>query len=78
MLTAALEHLVKGIVDHPDDVSVTSRSTNRGELLELRVHPEDIGRVIGRAGKTAKALRTIVNALSDGRKVRLDVVDTDF
>lgn len=78
MLTAALEHLVKGIVDHPDDVSVTSRNTNRGELLELRVHPEDIGRVIGRAGRTAKALRTIINALSDGRKVRLDVVDTDF
>jgi predicted RNA-binding protein YlqC (UPF0109 family) len=51
--------------------------TPRGELLEVRVHPEDLGRVIGRSGRTAKALRTVVNALADGRRVRVDVVDTD-
>jgi predicted RNA-binding protein YlqC (UPF0109 family) len=78
VLAAALEHLVKGIVDHPDDASVVARSTNRGDLLEVHVHPEDLGRVIGRSGRTAKALRTIVNALADGKKVRVDVVDTDF
>ena len=78
MLAAALEHLVKGIVDNPDDARVTARSTNRGELLEVHVHPDDLGRVIGRNGRTAKALRTIVNALADGKKVRVDVVDTDF
>lgn len=78
MLSAALEHLVKGIVDHPDEVEVVSKNSPRGDVLEVRVHPEDLGRVIGRAGRTAKALRTLVSALADGRKVRVDVVDTDF
>ncbi|MFD1715874.1 RNA-binding protein [Amnibacterium flavum] len=77
MLANALEHLVKGIVDNPDQVQVTEKSTNRGELLEVRVHPDDLGRVIGRAGRTAKALRTIITSLADGRRVRVDVVDTD-
>ena len=77
MLTSALEHLVKGIVDHPDDVRVVSASRARGEVLEVHVNPEDLGRVIGRAGRTAKALRTLVTALADGRRVRVDVVDTD-
>lgn len=77
MLDSALAHLVKGIVDHPDQVQVTARSSQRGELLEVRVHPDDLGRVIGRAGRTAKALRTLVDALADGRRVRVDVVDTD-
>lgn len=78
MLAAALEHLVKGIVDNPDDATVTARATSRGDLLEVHVHPDDLGRVIGRNGRTAKALRTIVNALADGKKIRVDVVDTDF
>lgn len=78
MLAAALEHLVKGIVDHPEDAVVTARSTSRGDLLEVSVHPDDLGRVIGRNGRTAKALRTLVNALADGKKVRVDVLDTDF
>jgi predicted RNA-binding protein YlqC (UPF0109 family) len=78
VLAAALEHLVKGIVDHPDDVVVAAKNSPRGEVLEVRVHPEDLGRVIGRAGRTAKALRTLVSALADGKKVRVDVVDTDF
>ncbi|NYF11258.1 hypothetical protein HDC94_002414 [Leifsonia sp. AK011] len=77
MLAPALEHLVKGIVDHPDEVQVSSKSSPRGDVLEVRVHPDDLGRVIGRAGRTAKALRTLVGALADGRKVRVDVVDTD-
>lgn len=77
MLAPALEHLVKGIVDHPDDVQVTARTSPRGDVLEVRVNPDDLGRVIGRAGRTAKALRTLVSALADGRRVRVDVVDTD-
>jgi predicted RNA-binding protein YlqC (UPF0109 family) len=77
MLADALEHLVRGIVDHPDDVVVTARSLRRGELLEVRVHPDDLGRVIGRQGRTAKALRTVVGALSTRGPVRVDVVDTD-
>lgn len=78
MLQAALEHLVKSIVDNPEDASVTHKETSRGELLEIRVHPDDLGRVIGRGGRTAKALRTLVIALAEGKRIRVDVVDTDF
>lgn len=77
MLAPALEHIVKGIVDNPDDVVVVAKNSPRGEVLEVRVNPEDLGRVIGRSGRTAKALRTLVSALADGRRVRVDVIDTD-
>ncbi len=76
MLEEALEHLVKGIVDNPDDVTVDMVSGRRGRTLEVRVNPEDLGKVIGRAGRTAKALRTVVTAIG-GKGVRVDVVDTD-
>lgn len=75
----ALEHLVRGIVQHPDDVVVTARRNKkqRGEALAVRVHPEDMGRVIGRSGRTATALRTVVKAVSGGRGVRIDFLDAD-
>lgn len=76
MLADALDHLVRGIVDHPDDVAVTARPLRRGQLLQVRVHPEDLGRVIGRGGRTARALRTVMGALST-TPVRVDVVDAD-
>ncbi|WP_022899766.1 RNA-binding protein [Humibacter albus] len=75
MLSSALQHLVEGIVDHPDDVHVVAKESPRGEVLEVRVNPEDLGRVIGRSGRTAKALRTVVGALADGRRVRVDLLD---
>ncbi|PVE67902.1 RNA-binding protein [Microbacterium testaceum] len=75
MLSTALEHVVKGIVDNPDDVSIRASSSPRGDVLEVRVHPDDRGRVIGRGGRTAKALRTLISALADGRRVRVDVAD---
>ncbi|MCI6574945.1 MAG: RNA-binding protein [Actinomycetaceae bacterium] len=77
MLAEALEHLVRGIVDNPDDVEVASRVNRRGELLEVRVNPDDLGRVIGRNGRTAKALRSVINALSTDGPVRVDVIETD-
>ena len=76
MMDEALEHLVKGIVDNPNDVVVTEKTHRRGTTLEVRVHPEDIGKVIGRNGRTAKALRTVVSALA-GRTVRVDLVEND-
>ncbi len=76
MLEQALEHLVKGIVDNPDDVTVDMVSGRRGRTLEVRVNPDDLGKVIGRSGRTAKALRTVVAAIG-GKGVRVDVVDTD-
>ncbi|MCY7374068.1 MAG: RNA-binding protein [Spirochaetaceae bacterium] len=77
MLDEALEHLVRGIVEHPDEVSVRDKDTRRGRTLEVRVHPDDLGKVIGRAGRTAKALRTVVGALGPGRSVRVDFLDVD-
>jgi len=77
VLEEALEHLVRGIVEHPDDVVVRRKTLRRGDLLEVRVHPEDLGRVIGRSGRTASALRTVIGALSGGPSVRIDIVDTD-
>ena len=76
MLEEALEHLVKGIVDSPDEVQVDMRTLRRGSVLEVRVHPDDLGKVIGRNGRTARALRTVVGALG-GRGVRVDLVDVD-
>jgi uncharacterized protein len=85
MLTEAVEHLVKGIVTFPDDVTVTTRPqrgrnprfAGRGETIEVRVNPDDLGRVIGRGGRTATALRTVVQALGDENNVRIDFVDVD-
>ena len=76
MLTEALDHLVRGIVDHPDNVSVEARSLRRGQVLEVRVHPDDLGKVIGRGGRTARALRAVMTGLG-GRGVRVDLVDVD-
>ena len=72
----SLEHLVKGIVDNPEEVLISEKEGRRGTTLEARVHPEDIGKVIGRNGRTAKALRTVVSALA-GRSVRVDLVEAD-
>lgn len=85
MLVDALDHLVRGIVDHPDDVTVRERRQrgrnprfdSRGETLEVRVNPNDLGRVIGRSGRTATALRTVLQALSGQANIRIDIVDVD-
>lgn len=77
MVAEALEHLVRGIVEHPDDVSVRAKELRRGRLYEVRVHPDDLGKVIGRAGRTATAIRTVVNALAGKAGARIDFVDVD-
>lgn len=73
---AVLEFLVKSIVDEPDAVSV---EVDDGRTLRLDVHVagDDMGRVIGRRGRTADAIRTVVNAAAaqDGRKVDVEFVD---
>lgn len=76
MLETALSHLVRGIVDNPDDVQVDLVTGRRGRTLEVRVHPDDLGKVIGRGGRTAKALRQVMTGVG-GRGLRVDVVDTD-
>lgn len=77
MLADALEHLVRGIVSHPDEVRVRDKRLRQGRMLEVRVNPTDIGKVIGRSGRTATALRTVVGALAGKESVRVDFVDVD-
>jgi len=77
LLADALEHLVRGIVEHPDDVSVRDKELRRGSILEVRVHPSDLGKVIGRNGRTATAFRTVINALAGRNGARIDFVDVD-
>ncbi|MFE4461694.1 RNA-binding protein, partial [Nocardia tengchongensis] len=72
----AVEHLVRGIVANPDDVSVELITSRRGRTVEGHVHPDDLGKVIGRGGRTATALRTLVAGIG-GKGIRVDVVDTD-
>ena len=55
---------------------MTEKNGRRGQTLEVRVNPEDIGKVIGRNGRTARSLRTVVSALA-GRSVRVDLIETD-
>ncbi len=77
MLADAVAHLVRGIVEHPDDVHVDVRSAGRrGRVVEVHVHQDDLGKVIGRGGRTARALRTVVSGIG-GRNIRVDLVD-DF
>ncbi len=77
MLDDALEHLVRGIVAHPDEVQVRNKPLRRGTLLEVRVHPEDLGRVMGGWGLRATALRRVFMALAEGQRVWVDVVEVD-
>jgi predicted RNA-binding protein YlqC (UPF0109 family) len=77
VLADALEHLVRGIVSNPDDVTVKDKDLRRGRMLEVRVNPDDIGKVIGRSGRTATALRTVITALAGRESVRVDFVDVD-
>ncbi len=73
-----LEYIVSHLVDHPDGVQVQERVSNGDEVvLEVRVAPDDTGRIIGRQGRIAKAIRTVVKAAAvrDGRRVTIDILD---
>lgn len=63
-----VEAIAKALVDHPEAVQVKAVEGQQVTVLELRVHPEDLGKVIGRQGRTAKAMRTILGAA--GMKIR--------
>ena len=70
-----LADLVCAIVDHPDEVTVVSEETEHAITLTLSVHPDDMGMVIGRQGRIAKAIRTLIKAASAGldKKVNVDI-----
>ncbi|HYK39899.1 MAG TPA: KH domain-containing protein [Candidatus Eremiobacteraceae bacterium] len=63
-----VEHIARALVDHPEDVQVTLVEGPQSAVLELRVHVEDRGKVIGKQGRTAKAIRTLLSAA--GMKLR--------
>ena len=73
-----LEYLAKALVDHPEQVKVESFEEDDGALvLELAVADDDYGKIIGRGGRTANALRTVVKAaaVKENRRVLVDIVD---
>ena len=76
---ALLEYLARGLVEEPDEVSVVEVSDDDGAIvLELSVADDDYGNVIGRGGRTASALRTIIKAAAtkEQRRVFVDIVDS--
>ncbi len=72
-----LIYIAKSLVENPDAVNVTEVQKEDGLVLELRVAPEDMGKVIGKHGRIAKEIRTIIKAaaLKDNVKVSVDIVD---
>ena len=72
-----LLYMAKSLVDHPDEVTVTETDGDDGKVLELRVAEGDMGKVIGRQGRIAKEIRTIVKTVSQrsGQKVTVEIVD---
>jgi predicted RNA-binding protein YlqC (UPF0109 family) len=71
-----LTYLAKKLVARPEDVIVAVVDGSRGPVIELEVHPDDFGKVIGKGGRVAQALRTIVRASAEG-KVTIDIVDVE-
>lgn len=76
-MQAWLEYVVKGLVDRPDAVSVTPVDRNGMTIFELRLHPTDVGKVIGKQGATIHALRTLlqVGSAKQGQRCSLELID---
>ncbi len=68
-----LEYVVKTLVDHPDDVKVDRKVDEMGVLLTLKVHPEDMGQIIGRAGSTARSIRSLVRIIGLKNHARVNL-----
>lgn len=74
-----VEYVVKALVGHPEDVHVRRSVDDMGVLLELSVNPEDMGKVIGKAGATAKSIRTLLRVLGsrDDARVNLKIIEPE-
>lgn len=72
-----VEYIVKSLVDNPDEVNVNLVEGEKSTILELRVSATDIGKVIGKHGRIAKAMRTVLSAAStkSGKRVVLEIID---
>ena len=72
-----LEYLAKALVDNPDDVEIEAIEGERSVILQLKVNPDDIGKVIGKQGRIAQAMRTIVkaSATKQGKNAIVEILD---
>ncbi|AEC01739.1 KH domain-containing protein [Parasphaerochaeta coccoides] len=72
-----VEFIVKSLVDTPDEVNITTVEGEKSTILELRVAADDVGKVIGKQGRIAKAIRTILSASAtrDGKRTVLEILD---
>jgi hypothetical protein len=72
-----IENIARALVDHPDSVNVTEIEGEKTTVYELRVFQDDLGKVIGRKGQTAKAIRTIIAAISakKGKRALLEILE---
>ena len=77
MLKDLVEYVVKKLVDHPDQVSVSEINGEQSTIIELRVAPEDLGKVIGKEGRTARSIRTLVHAAAskDHKRAVLEILE---
>jgi uncharacterized protein len=71
--TQFLEFIVKALVEHPDDVKITRTVDEMGVLMTLDVHPDDMGKVIGRSGNTAKAIRILLRVVGMKNNARVNL-----
>ena len=75
-MTKLVEAIAKSLVDKPENVVVTETSGRQGTVIELKVDPDDMGKVIGKQGRIAKALRVVVKAAAtrENKKVTVEIV----
>lgn len=76
-LKGLVEHITRSLVNYPDEVVVTETRGEKTSVLEVRLNPEDLGRVIGRDGRTANAIRTVLAAAGsrDNVRTRVEILD---
>ena len=78
-LRSLVEYIAKSLVDNPDQVSVNEIEGEKTTILELKVAEDDLGKIIGRHGRTAKAMRTVINAAATKERKRavLEILESD-
>jgi predicted RNA-binding protein YlqC (UPF0109 family) len=71
-----IETIAKALVDHPGEVRIVEKESERSIVFELSVHPDDMGKVIGKQGRISKALRTVVYAaaINEKRRINIEIV----
>ncbi len=78
-LKSLVEYIAKSLVDHPDQVNVNEVEGEKTTILELSVAEDDLGKIIGKHGRTARAMRTVVNAAAskDRKRAVLEILEGD-